>query len=76
MVFEGTFVLPGFYILCLLCLLWLSLKSGSRKRRCAAPASLLLLLSRGSLPRMPTLGKLLDHLLIERGYIGRLPTGY
>jgi hypothetical protein len=37
---------------------------------------LLLPLSRGSPPRIPTLGELLDHLLIERGYIGRLPTGY
>ena len=30
----------------------------------------------GLLPRMPAFGKFLDHLLIERGYIGRLPTGY
>ena len=37
---------------------------------------LLLLLLRGSLPRMTTQGKFLDHLLIERGYIGRLSTTY
>jgi hypothetical protein len=44
---------------------------------CACYACLLLLrLLRGSLPRISAFCKLLDHLLIERGYIARLPTGY
>ena len=36
----------------------------------------LLPLLRGSLPRMTTFREFLDHLLIEGGYIGRLPAGY
>jgi hypothetical protein len=49
---------------------------GTGKLEVCCSAFLLLLLLRGSLPRMPSLRKLLDHPLIKRGYIGRLPACY